>query len=293
MQPTAPESKTLVITGATSGIGLAVAELAFRSGVSVIGVGRSEDRCRIANERVSASNSRGARIEFLRADLSLQADVRRLAGDIGSLLDSWDQGHLDALINNAATVPFWQTLTPEGFDLQWAVNHLAPFLLTGAVLGKLRRAPLARVVTVSSGSHYGARLSWDDLQSRRHYNPLRVYKITKLANVLFTAEFNRHWAGNSNIRAFAADPGLVNTELGLKSNSFLARSIWDVRRRGGVRPEEAARGIAFLAMEPSIQNANEIYWRNGKPKSPNPYALNPQAARQLWAISSEMCGCRY
>ncbi len=229
-------------------------------------------------------------IKFLVADLSLQSEVIRLAKDIRATLAGWSRSSLDVLINNAATVPFWQTLTPEGFDMQWAVNHLAPFLLTCQLLPLLKLAPAGRVVTVSSASHYHTKLNWDDIQLRRHYNPLRAYNQTKLANVLFTLELNRRLRADSHVRAFAADPGLVNTALGLKSNSFIARRVWDIRRRGGITPEESAKGIVYLASEPSIQDATDIYWKHGKPQRPSTYALNSEAAAQLWKLSSQMCG---
>ena len=284
------DGKKFVITGATSGIGLAVAKALAQRGASLIGVGRSEDRCRRAQEDLEAIASSGARVTYLVADLALQAEVRTLASKIGNVLQDWGTPYLDGLINNAATVPFWQILTAEGFDLQWAVNHLAPFLLTMELLPLLRAAPAARVVTVSSGSHYGARLDWEDVQLFHHYNPLNAYGRTKVANILFTLEFNRRFATGSRLRAFAADPGLVNTALGLKSNSFLARWVWDLRRRGGVPPEEAARGIVFLAVEPSIQDSRDVYWKNGKPKAASSFALNRQAAKQLWELSAQMCG---
>ncbi len=283
-------TRVFVVTGATSGIGLAAAKQLLEQGCSVIGVGRSAERCRVQEERLSQFVAPDARPKMLVADLSLQAEVLRVAQQIRDTLAAWQAPCLDGLINNAATVPFWQTFTPEGFDLQWAVNHLAPFLLTAQLLPILHRAPLARIVTVSSASHYGAKLNWEDIQLRRHYSPLRAYGQTKLANVLFTLELDRRLRMTSNVRAFAADPGLVNTELGLKSNSFLARWAWNLRRRGGITPEESARGVVFLATEPSIQNSSAVYWRHGQPKAPSSYALNGEAALQLWKVSAQMCG---
>ncbi len=282
--------RTIVITGATSGIGLATAVALARTGTSLIGLGRSAEHCRLAEQAVRAAQPPEGRSNFIEADLSVQEEVRRAAAGIRSTLRDWNRPQLDVLINNAATVPFWQTLTPEGFDMQWALNHLAPFLLTMELLPLLSAAPRARIITVSSGSHYNTRLNWRDIQLRRHYNPLRAYNQTKLANVLFTLEFNRRYAATSHMRAFAADPGLVNTEIGLKSNSFVARWVWSIRRRGGVTPETAAAGLVFLATEPSIQDSTEIYWKNGKPKTPSIHALNPQSARQLWELSAQMCG---
>lgn len=285
-------SKTIVITGATSGIGLAAAQMLVQQGISVIGVGRSAERCARAEFDLRSLNP-VARVAFLVADLSLLEQVRSLGQAVRQQLSAWDIHNLDGLVNNAGTFTFWQTLTPEGFEMQWAVNHLAAFLLTHELLPLLTAAPVARVVTVSSGSHYGTRLRWDDIQLRRCYNPLLAYKQTKLANVLFTAELNRRLGSGSTVRAFAADPGLVNTEIGFKGNPGLARWIWGLRRRGGISPAESARGVVFLATEPSIQNSPEIYWKHGKPQAPNRYALEADAAAHLWHLSSQMCGINW
>ncbi|MFN2150531.1 MAG: SDR family NAD(P)-dependent oxidoreductase [Anaerolineales bacterium] len=283
--------KVYVVTGATSGIGLAVAESLARQGAAVIGVGRAPERCEQTEDKLR-SLCPDAQVAVLLADLSIQVQIRSLAQSIPETLANRGKTKLDGLVNNAGTVPFWQTFTPEGFDMQWAVNHLAVFLLTHELLPLLEAAPSARVVTVSSGSHYGTRLNWEDIQLRKSYNALSAYKQTKLANVLFTAELNRRLGTASAIHAFAADPGLVNTEIGLKSNSFIARWIWDIRRRGGISAEESAKGIVYLLTEPAIQRSHENYWKHGQPKAPNPYALNPDAARQLWELSEGMCGIR-
>jgi retinol dehydrogenase-12 len=285
-----PRDRTFAVTGATSGIGFAVADALLRAGGIVIGSGRTADHCKEALDRLRKNHGAEARVAFLPADLSLQGEVRRLAQDIRATLGAWGLERLDALINNAATVPFWQTLTAEGIDMQWAVNHLAPFLLTLDLLPELRAAPAGRVVIVSSGSHYGVRLDWRDIQLLHHYSALRAYGQTKLANVLFASEFNRRFSATSHLRAFAADPGLVRTEIGFKSKSVLAKWAWALRRRGGVQPEQAAAGIGFLAVEPSIQSSEEVYWKDCKPKLPSPYARNRQAARQLWDLSAQMCG---
>jgi NAD(P)-dependent dehydrogenase (short-subunit alcohol dehydrogenase family) len=281
--------KTFVVTGATSGIGLAAVQILIERGAFVIGVGRSAERCALAQEHVRSAFPQ-ARLEYCLADLSMQGQVRGLAVEIGEKLAAHKIDALNGLINDAGTFTYWMTLTPEGFETQWAVNHLAPFLLTHELLPLLQAAPTTRVVTVSSGSHYNTRLKWDDIQLRRHYNCLQAYKQTKLANVLFTAELNRRLGSRSTLRAFAADPGLVNTEIGLKGNPRLARWIWNWRRLGGVTAEQSARGVVFLAVEPSIQAAQEVYWKDSNPRPPNPYALDPEAARRLWELSAQMCG---
>ncbi len=283
--------KAFVVTGATSGIGLATAEQLARQGAFVIGVGRSSERCAETESRLrGACPQAGARCFF--ADLALQSQVHALAAAVREELSARKIESLDGLVNNAGTFTFYQTLTAEGFEMQWAVNHLAPFLLTHELLPLLQAAPEARVVTVSSGSHYHTRMHWNDLQLRRGYNGLLAYKQTKLCNVLFTAELCRRLGRESRVRAFAADPGLVFTEMGFKGNPGLVRWIWDRRRQGGISPEESARGVVFLATESSIAEAPEIYWKHSQPKAPNPHALDPKAARRLWEISARMCGIK-
>lgn len=279
--------RSVVVTGATSGIGLAAAEALVQRGVNVIGVGRDGERCLHAEERLRALSPEAA-VAYQVADLSVQAQVRDLAERIRVTLAAWGMTGLDGLANVAGVFVYWQTLTPDGFEMQWAVNHLAPFVLTRELLPLLQRAPWARVVTVSSGSHYHTRLQWDDIQLRRRYHPLRAYKQTKLANVLFTAELNRRLGPGSTVRALAADPGLVSTEIGFKANPGLARCIWTLRRWQAVPPEQAAHGIVFLLAEPSLPDGDAIYWKDGRPKAPDPEALNVHAARRLWELSEMM-----
>ena len=281
--------KSFVVTGVTSGIGLAVARGLLERGHAVIGAGRSVERCGAAAVGLKKEFP-AARLAIEVADLSLQGQVRRLAAAIGGRLDEWGIAGLDGLVNNAGTFIFWQTLTAEGFEKQWAVNHLAPFLLTHELLPRLQASPAPRVVTVSSGSHRGTRLDWADIQLMRRYNPLQAYKQTKLANVLFTAELGRRLGITSNVRAVAADPGLVNTEMGEKANSRLARWIWSMRRKNGIPAERAAEGILSLLLEPEVLKSTEIYWKHGRPKAPDPAALDLDAGRRLWALSAVMCG---
>ena len=280
--------KTFIVTGATSGIGLACAEILAEQGGTVIGVGRSAERCRAAEARLRSINLRG-NARYLVSDLSLQSEVRALAIRIRETLAEHGQ-LLDGLINNAGTFTYWMALTREGFETQWAVNHLAAFLLTHELLPQLLAAPVARVVTVSSESHHGARMDWDDPQMRRRYNGLSAYGRTKLANILFTLELNRRLEPTPWVKAFAADPGLVNTDIGFKGTPPLVRWVWERRRAGGMSPEESARGIVGLLTEPALQELAEIYWRHGQPRQAGPAARDVQSAARLWALSEKMCG---
>lgn len=282
-------TQTFVVTGATSGIGLATAEALAQTGAAVIGVGRSPERCHTAEAGLRGQTG-NTNVYYLLANLSLQADVKNLASQIVDLQASRGSNSLDGLVNNAGTFTYWLTLTPEGIEMQWAVNHLAPFLLTQQLLPLLSAAPLARVVTVSSDSHLGSRIHWDDPQLRRHYNGLKAYSNTKLANILFTLELNRRLGEHSTVRAFAADPGLVKTDIGLKGTPALVKKVWSLRRSGGTPVEVPAKGILYLLTDPSLQDSPYIYWKDSQPRQASRQALDAQSATMLWALSEKMCG---
>lgn len=281
--------KTMVITGATSGIGLAAArELAGR-GAFVIGVGHSEGHIAAARSDI-LSRYPGARVFFFTADLSSQHQVLMLAAHIRKKVSAECEGKLDVLVNNAGVVANWYTATEDGYELQFAVNHLAPFLLTHELRPCLGAASAGRVITVSSSSHRHARMHWKDVMLRRNYNTLRAYQQSKVANVLFTCEFNRRYGRDSKLRALAADPGLVNTEIGLKGTSGIVRWVWDRRRKGGVSPEEGAATVVFLASAPEVGGSEDVYWKKCRPLVPSRYALREDEAARLWALSERLCG---
>lgn len=281
--------KVIVITGATSGIGLATALKLAESGASIIGIGRSMERCQEA-EKTIRSKYPNTEIIFLVADLSSQKQIHGLIKEIKQCDMVKEKGGLDVLINNAGAFSSWYVSTSEGFELQWAVNHLAPFLLTNELLPLLKASPSGRVITISSGSHYRTHIHWKDVQLRRHYGCLKAYKQSKLANVLFTRELNRRLGAASTVRAYAVDPGLVNTEMGLKNTTGIARFVWMKRRHKGVIPEVAAASIAYMAIEPSIQQRTDIYWKNCSPLRPSNYSHREDAALRLWELSKKMCG---
>ncbi len=278
----------IVITGATSGIGYALAGQALAQGMSVIGVGRSASLCVQAEERFHEQFPH-VQCRYCVADLALQSEIRDLAAEIGQTLETWGSPGLNVLVNNAATVTFWRRETSEGFETQWAVNHLAAFMLSLLLLPLLQRSPQAKIITVSSGSHRNVDMRWDDLQRARGYNPLAAYKQSKLANILFTFEFNRRLGSGSTVHAFAVNPGLVKTDIGMKTGMGLAGIFWALWRRKGISPAESAQGLMRLIQDPAAHQAASIYWKHGLPLEPDPRALDPEASRRLWDISAEMC----
>jgi NAD(P)-dependent dehydrogenase (short-subunit alcohol dehydrogenase family) len=281
--------KTIVVTGSTSGIGLAAAEQLARAGVNVIGIGRSEERCREAERRLRALHPAG-KGTYLRADLSLQSEVSAAAEKIRGLLAGTGTGRLDALLNNAGGFFLGREVTAEGFERTWALNLLSPFLLTHLLLPCLQAAPAAKVVTVGSGSHYGARIHWDDLQQERgFYNGWQAYGQSKLGVVLFTLELNRRPGPDGAVQAFAADPGLVNTGIGAKGTPAFVGWAWGLWSTHGLTPDQSAEGIMRVLLDPSVRCENGIYWKHGRPAAPDPAGLAGESARRLWEICETMC----
>lgn len=199
------------------------------------------------------------------------------------------QGNLYALVNNAGLFADKKRFSEDGIELTFAVNHIAPFLLTHLLLPALTASAEAKVLTVSSNSHY---LTWFDPQhaiNPRPYVHLWAYKVSKLSNVLFTAEFNRRNPG-SQMRAFAIDPGLVNTDIGLKNNRGIVKFGWSIRQKQGQSVDVPVRTITHLVSDDLGQDDHSLYWKNCRPKAPSPAALNANLARRLWEESCRLCG---
>jgi retinol dehydrogenase 12 len=278
----------IVLTGATSGIGLAAARKLAGSAL-VLGIGRSAERCRAAEQLIHDTVPE-ARFTCLTADLSSQQQIHTLVPQIEETLREHGCKKVDVLINNAGMVTNWYTATEDGYETQFAVNHLAPFLLTHLLLPLLQAAPAARVLTTSSNSHRAGRIHWNDVMLERRYNTLRAYQQSKLANVMFSYEFNRRFARSSPMRAYAIDPGLVNTRIGLKGTSGLVRWIWEKRRKRGVDPAQGARTLIHVAMDPSVQGSAEIFWKDCHPINPSGRAQSKEEAARLWELSERLCG---
>ncbi len=281
--------KTYVISGFTSGIGLATAERLAAAGADLIGIGRSEERCKAAGMRLQHINN-AIQVKWVLADLSSQSDVRRAAAEAGNILKEQHKNGLDGLVNVAGVFEYWMRLSPDGIETQWAVNHLAAFLLTHELMPWLKAAEEAKVVTVSSDSHYFGHIQWPDPQRIRHYNGLAAYGDTKLANVLFSAEFNRREGEWSSLRAFAVDPGLVKTEIGFKNTPALARWVWNLRRAGGTSAAVPAQCIYHLLVTPRQLLSKEVYWKDSRPKQESKRAKSLEEALRLWNYSEKLCG---
>lgn len=282
------KSKTIVITGATAGIGFQTALDAVRAGAFVVGVGRNTQRCDDARQRI-VTHVPGANITYLTANLSSQKQIRGLAKQIEQTLSEHNLASLDVLVNNAGMYMGKKVLTEDGIETTFAVNHLAPFLLTHVLLPLLSKSASGRVITVSSDSHYRTSFIPEKARNPGFFFGLTAYKVSKLSNVLFSYEFNRQHAGET-VHAFAVDPGLVNTDIGMKETGGLASLVWRSRKKLGVSPEVPAQTILFLAANPEVTSSPDVYWHLCKPKQPSRNAMNPSLAKRLWVESCKLTG---
>ncbi len=281
-------NKSIVITGATAGIGFQTALDAAREGAIIIGVGRNPQRCEDTHQKILAKVP-GATIFFLTANLASQNQIRGLAKQIEQTLAEHSLTSLDVLVNNAGMYMGKKILTEDGIETTFAVNHLAPFLLTHLLLPLLSKSASGRVITVSSDSHYRTSFIPEKARNPGFFFGLTAYKVSKLSNVLFSYEFNRLHAGES-VHAFAVDPGLVNTDIGMKETGGLASLVWRSRKKLGVSPEVPAQTILFLASNPDVTSSSEVYWHLCEPKQPSRNATNTSLAKRLWVESCKLTG---
>jgi len=279
----AMDGKIVLITGGTSGIGLYSALDIARLGAAVVIIGRNQEKCNGAVNwiRDQASNPS---VDFLLADLSSQSQVRSVAHEFHERYD-----HLDVLINNAGGFFLRRTLSEDGIEMTFALNHLAYFLLTLLLMDLLKKSQGARVVSVSSGAHYNEHLDFGDLQLSRLYNPMRAYGRSKLANVLFAYELARRLNG-TDITSNALTPGVVATDIWKKVNRWLTPVLYPYIQRVGQTPLEGAQTSIYLATSSDVEGVTGKYYSYLKPVPSGSATYDIQAARQLWDTSLDMVG---
>lgn len=276
------EGKIVLITGATSGIGLAAALELSKMGAHVIVHGRNRERCSAALDWICAKGG-GVEVESIPADLSVQSEVRELAREVSARYP-----HLDVLINNAGAVYLMRKLSSDGIEMTFATNHLAPFLLTHLLLPALKAGSSARIVNVASHAHYGNPLDFNNLELSRGYFPLTAYNRSKSANVLFTYALARRLEGTT-IAANAMHPGFVATGMG-GNNGILIRPLARLVMSLGITPEEGARTVVYLACSPEVEGLSGRYYYLNKPVHSDRRTYDIIAQEKLWEISETMTG---
>ena len=279
--------KTVIITGATSGIGFAVCKELLRTGYSVIGVGHSMEKC-VAVKKQFDEEFPESKTVFFHADLMQQSEVNRVACELGVYLDENHDGRLDVLINNAGCVRSWYSTSEDGYEQQFALNHLSPFLLTYYMLPFLLKGD-GRVLVTSSDSHKGIRVHWKDMMYKKGYRPLMVYKQSKLCNMLTVYALNER-LGASGIKAYGIDPGLVNTDIGLKNTGGLVKLVWSLRKKHGTDPSVPAKTYAFICS--NKQAPRGMYYYLCKEKEYSRQVTKENAGR-LFALSERLCGISF
>jgi NAD(P)-dependent dehydrogenase (short-subunit alcohol dehydrogenase family) len=271
-----------VVTGASSGIGAAAAVELAKRGATVVPVGRDQRRLDAVTRRLRAANPATA-AEPVSADFASLDEVRRVAAE---LRDRHAEIHV--LVNNAGLVAGRRTLTGDGHELTFAVNHLAPFLLTNLLLGRLERSAPARVVTTSSGAHFSGRIDLDDLDGERQWSSWSAYSNSKLANVLFTRALARRLKG-TGVTANCLHPGVIRTRLGRGARLPL-RVGWSVARAFFASPRTGASPLVHLACSEEGGEVSGAYFVDSRPASPSVAAQDDELAEGLWEASARLTG---
>ena len=271
--------RVCVVTGASSGIGRATALGLAARGATLVLVCRDEARGNAVAEEIARAGCEGS-ATLLLADLASQTQVRAVAAEIRARFE-----RVHVLINNAGVAGARpRRTTAEGLERTFAVNHLAPFLLTTLLLDRLEAGAPARVVTVSSAAHRFFALDFDDLQDERRYSPFRAYARSKLANVLFTHELARRLEG-SGVSANCLHPGVVATNI-FRDSPRLLRALFAGPL--ALSPERGADTVLYLASAPEVAGASGRYFVRRRPVRPSRAARDSNAARRLWQASEAL-----
>jgi NAD(P)-dependent dehydrogenase (short-subunit alcohol dehydrogenase family) len=278
------ESKTCIVTGATSGIGESSATALARRGADIAIVCRSAQRGEETKKKIEKQVGRPCVRLFL-ADFERLTEVRRVAEELSATLP-----RIDVLLNNAGVTMMNRTETPDGYETTFAVNHLAPFLLTNLLMPKILARPGARIVNVASDAHKFGWLDLEDLQSRKRYSAMRVYGGSKLANILFTHELARR-VGDRDLRVWSAHPGAVATRLGA-NNGGIAKLVLPLLALFFKTPDQGAATSIRLCADADVDEKNGTYFANRVPARLTTRAQDETLARELWRASEELVGLR-
>lgn len=274
------QGSTVVITGATSGIGEVAADRLAAKGARIVFVARDRSRGEETLRHLHAIAPHAAHAVHY-ADLSKLAEMKRVSAEIVAA-----EPKIDVLINNAGAMFNARRVTEDGLEMTFAMNHMAYFVLANML--KTRMGPGGRIVNTASDAHKGAKLDFEDLQSSRHYSGFAVYGRSKLCNILFTRELARRLDG-SGITANCLHPGFVATRFGNASGGVLSLAI-RLAKNFALTPEQGAETIVYLASSQDVAGSSGGYFVKCRPSVPTREARNDADAKRLWDVSARLCG---
>jgi NAD(P)-dependent dehydrogenase (short-subunit alcohol dehydrogenase family) len=271
-----------MVTGANSGIGKATALGLAQMSASVVMVCRDRARGEAARSEIKAKSGNSA-VDLLLADLSSQQSIQQL---VENFKQRYTQLHV--LINNAGIFMLTRRATVDGLEMTFAVNYLAPFLLTNLLLDVLKASKPARIVNISSGAYESGYIKMDDLQAEKHYRSMRAYGQSKLALVLFTYELARRLQG-TGVTANCLHPGFVATNIGQGGLGPVGRTVAKfIVALLGISPEEGAKTSIYLASSPDVEGVTGKYFVKSNPIKTAPISYDESLQRQLWEESAKL-----
>jgi retinol dehydrogenase 14 len=276
------QGKVAMVTGANDGIGRATALGLARLGATVVMVCRNVARGEAAQAAILAE-TQNPNIELMLADLSSQAAIRDLASRFRQTHD-----RLHILVNNAGVNAKQFTRTVDGIELNFAVNHMAYFMLTHLLLDVLTASAPARIVNVASAGESMGKINFDDLMGEQHYSSLAAYAQSKLANVLFTYELAHRLAG-TGVTVNCCHPGITRTKITHGASGFAAVLGW-VGRLIGQSPEKGAETVLYLASAPDVESVTGRHFENQREKRTSPGSYDAAVAQRLWQVSEQLTG---
>lgn len=278
------EGKTVVITGATSGIGLVAAETLAKMGARIVFIARDKARAHATLDRLHRAR-RGLSHSIHFADLTRLSEMNQVAAQIAE-----QERRIDVLINNAGAMFATRRLTEDGLEYTFALNHISYFVLTAVLRQRLIATGAARIINTASAAHQGTALDFDDLQSAKNFRAIRTYSRSKLCNILFTRELARRLRG-TEVTANCLHPGFVATRFGNESGGLLA-VVTRLAKLFAISPATGAETIIYLASSPDVARVTGQYFYRSQPISPSPAAMDDQAALVLWERSAALAGIR-
>jgi NAD(P)-dependent dehydrogenase (short-subunit alcohol dehydrogenase family) len=274
------QGTTVVVTGATSGIGEVAADRLAAKGARIVLIARDRARGEHTLKHLHAIAPQADHVAHF-ADLSKLGEMRRVADEIAAA-----EPKIDVLVNNAGAMFGSRRVTQDGLEMTFATNHMSYFVLTNVL--KARMDAGGRIVTTASDAHKGARLDFDDLQSAKHYSGFGAYGRSKLCNILFTRELGRRLAG-TGVTANCLHPGFVATRFGNQSGGILPFVI-GAAKTFALTPEQGAETIIYLASSPDVSDVTGGYFVKSKPATPTREAQNDADAKRLWDVSARLAG---